>query len=79
MKASCIQLISLSCMVGFQNHMAKTKVTFHLHYVNSLSCKTFLFHIHILGLTANKSQSFFYLHGPSVVFSISYKSAFMDL
>ena len=78
MKASCIQLISLSCMVGFQNHMARTKVTFHLHYVNSLSCKTFLFHIHILGMTANKSQPV-YLHGSPVVFSISYKSAFMDL
>ena len=38
--------------------------------------KTCLFHIHILGLTTNLMQVFFDLHGPSLVSSILYMSAF---
>ena len=61
MKAYYIQLLNLSCMVGFQNYTPRCSVACKGH-VTSLKVKvrvktyalikTCLFHIHTLGLTA---------------------------
>ena len=41
--------------------------------------RTCLFHIHNLGFNCKLNAGLVYLHGPSFVSSILYKSAFMDL
>ena len=77
MTACCIHLITLFCMVGFQNYMPrcsvaskyhvarlKVKVTIQTCAVNKAMMKMWLFHIHTLGLTA-KLIRLFELHGPS--------------
>ena len=93
MKVCCIQLIALSCMVIFQNYLAKHCVTYKDHVsrlkVNPqfrLTCMLLTGHDENLFVSYSYPRfdckvnvSLFDQHGSSLVSSILYKSAFMDL
>ena len=91
MKVCCIQLITLSCMVRFQNYMAKHCVTYKDHIVCLRSRSQFRLML-LIGHNENLFVSYSYprfdckvnvslfdQHGSSFVSSILYKSVFMGL